>query len=173
MTPEMGLRALARVLDTYSTKHGIDTIDKLVNSYAPESDNPGGSHENYKKFLAAQLGIGINDPLDVKGRRVDLMDAIIRFENKNRSLATRDQLQNAIYAADGTGDNNMAPGDKLSLDDYRLGVQNGGVFVYPQNYSDTKENKQQVVHLLAQHGRKLQPTSTCPRNRFKVTPVGY
>lgn len=141
-TPEMGLRALARVLDTYGTKHGINTIDQLVNRYAPESDNPGGSHENYKKFLAANLGIGINDPLDVKGRRVDLMDAIIRFENKNRSLATRDQLQNAIYAADGTGDNNMAPGDKLSLeDDYRMGVQNGGVFVYPENYERYKKEQ--------------------------------
>lgn len=136
-TPEMGMRALARVLDTYSSKHGINTIDQLINRYAPASDNTGGSHENYKKFLSQNLGIGVNDPIDVKGRRVDIMDAIIRFENKNRPLATRDQLQNAIIAADGTGDNQMA--GTLSLeDDYAMGVQNGGIFVYPENYERFK-----------------------------------
>lgn len=100
-TPEKGLRALARVLDTYSSKHGIDTIDALVNRYAPASDNTGGSHENYKKFIAQQLGVGINDTIDVKGRRAELMDAIIRFENKNRPLASQEQLLQAIADADG------------------------------------------------------------------------
>jgi hypothetical protein len=73
------MRALARVLDTYSSKHGINTIDQLINRYAPASDNTGGSHENYKKFLAQRLGVNPNDPIDVKGRRADIMDAIIRF----------------------------------------------------------------------------------------------
>ena len=101
-TPEMGMRALARVLNTYSSKHGINTIDQLINRYAPASDNPGGSHENYKKFIADKLGVGATDQIDVKGRRAELMDAIIRFENKNRPLATQEQLQQAIADADGT-----------------------------------------------------------------------
>jgi len=100
-TPEKGMRALARVLDTYSSKHGINTIDQLINRYAPASDNTGGSHENYKKFLAQRLGVNPNDPIDVKGRRADIMDAIIRFENKNRPLASREQLLQAIADADG------------------------------------------------------------------------
>ena len=100
-TPEKGMRALARVLDTYSSKHGINTIDQLINRYAPASDNTGGSHENYKKFLAQKLGVNPNDPIDVKGRRADIMDAIIRFENKNRPLASREQLMQAIADADG------------------------------------------------------------------------
>ena len=100
-TPEKGMRALARVLDTYSSKHGINTIDQLINRYAPASDNTGGSHENYKKFLAQRLGVNPNDPIDVKGRRADIMDAIIRFENKNRPLATKEQLLQAIADADG------------------------------------------------------------------------
>ena len=100
-TPEKGMRALARVLDTYSSKHGINTIDQLINRYAPASDNTGGSHENYKKFLAQKLGVNPNDPIDVKGRRADIMDAIIRFENKNRPLASREQLLQAIADADG------------------------------------------------------------------------
>lgn len=104
-TPEKGLRALARVLDTYSSKHGIDTIDALVNRYAPASDNTGGSHENYKKFIAQQLGVGTNDTIDVKGRRAELMDAIVRFENKNRPLASPQMLQQAIADADGTKEN--------------------------------------------------------------------
>ena len=100
-TPEKGMRALARVLDTYSSKHGINTIDQLINRYAPASDNTGGSHENYKKFLAQRLGVNPNDPIDVKGRRAELMDAIIRFENKNRPLASQEQLLQAIADADG------------------------------------------------------------------------
>jgi len=141
-TPEMGLRALARVLDTYSTKHGINTIDALVNRYAPASDNTGGSHENYKKFLSQQLGIGINDPVDVRGRRAEIMDAIIRFENKNRALASQDQIQQAILAADSgssspVGETKMVEANgTLSLeDDYRIGIQyNPPFFVYDENY---------------------------------------
>ena len=141
-TPEMGLRALARVLDTYSTKHGINTIDALVNRYAPASDNTGGSHENYKKFLSQQLGIGINDPVDVRGRRAEIMDAIIRFENKNRALATQDQIQQAILAADSgssspVGETKMVEANgTLSLeDDYKIGIQyNPPYFVYDENY---------------------------------------
>lgn len=156
-TPEMGLRALARVLDTYSTKHGINTIDALVNRYVPASDNTGGSHENYKKFLSQQLGIGINDPIDVRGRRAELMDAIIRFENKNRALATQDQIQQAILAADNentppvsqninttTGDNQMANGNGiLSVEeDYKIGSQyNGAYFEYPENYIRYEKEK--------------------------------
>ena len=100
-TPEKGMRALARVLDTYSSKHGINTIDQLINRYAPASDSTGGSHENYKKFLAQKLGVSPNDPIDVKSRRAEIMDAIIRFENKNRPLATKEQLLQAIADADG------------------------------------------------------------------------
>jgi hypothetical protein len=101
-TPEKGLRALARVLDTYSSKHGINTIDALINKYAPASDNTGGSHENYKKALSQRLGVGINDPIDVKALRPEIMDAIIKFENKNRPLASPEMLQQAINDADGT-----------------------------------------------------------------------
>jgi len=114
-TPEKGMRALARVLDTYSSKHGINTIDQLINRYAPASDNTGGSHENYKRFLAQRLGVSPNDPIDVKGRRADIMDAIIRFENKNRPLATREQLQQAIADADGTSANSQETKDMAQI----------------------------------------------------------
>jgi hypothetical protein len=99
-SPEMGLRALARVLDVYDRKHNIDTVDKLVNRYAPASDNTGGSHENYKKFLAERLDVGINEKIDVSAMREEIMDAIIRFENKNRSLASKSQIRAAIKLAD-------------------------------------------------------------------------
>ena len=107
-TPEKGMRALARVLDTYSSKHGINTIDQLINRYAPASDNTGGSHENYKKFLAQKLGVSPNDPIDVKGRRAEIMDAIIRFENKNRPLASPQMINQAITDADGSKEPTMA-----------------------------------------------------------------
>ena len=107
-TPEKGLRALARVLDTYSSKHDINTIDQLINRYAPASDNTGGSHENYKKFLAQKLGVSPNEPIDVKGRRADIMDAIIRFENKNRPLASPQMINQAITDADGSKEPTMA-----------------------------------------------------------------
>jgi hypothetical protein len=129
-TPEMGLRALARVLDTYSTTHGIDTIDALVNRYAPASDNTGGSHENYKRFIADQLGISTTDKLDVKGRRAEIMDAIIRFENKNRPLASQDMLQQAIQAADRDRPNNE--GNQPMADWMQGYYQDGKAATVPQ-----------------------------------------
>ena len=78
-TPENGLRALARDLNTKATKRGIDTVGSLIDRYAPLTDNP--NNPQYKDYVAKALGVGINDSIDLSNMRPQVMDAIIRFEN--------------------------------------------------------------------------------------------
>jgi hypothetical protein len=102
-SPEYGLRAMARTLGTYADTHDIGTIDGLINRYAPEGDNTEESRANYKSVLADTLGVGINDPIDLKAARNQLMPAMIGFENANNMPYTQDQINMAIQAA-GTDD---------------------------------------------------------------------
>ena len=107
-TPENGLRALARDLHTKSTKRGINTVNSLIERYAPVSDNPDNA--SYKQFVAQLLGVGIDDEIDVAALRPQIMRAIIKFEN-GQDLASDEMIMNAIAAADGSPqlqDNNMA-----------------------------------------------------------------
>ena len=79
---EAGLRALARLLNTYGSEYDINTIRGLVGRYAPKSDNPN-SYENYIKYMSDQLGIGADEEFDLVGRRAEVIPAIIGFEQGN------------------------------------------------------------------------------------------
>jgi len=102
-SPEYGLRAMARTLGTYADTHDIGTIDGLIDRYAPAGDNTEESRANYKGVLADTLGVGVNDPIDLKAARNQLMPAMIGFENANNMPYTQDQINMAIQAA-GTDD---------------------------------------------------------------------
>lgn len=78
-TEQLGLRALARLLNTYGTKYNINTIEDLVERYAPPSDNPD-SYQNYIDFLSEELGVGADEEFDLVSRREDLIPAIVAFE---------------------------------------------------------------------------------------------
>lgn len=102
-SPEYGLRALARNLGTYQNKHGINTIDSLVDRYAPSGDNPEDSRSNYKSALSDILGVGINEEFDIDANLPNLMEGIIKFENENQMPYSEEQIGSAIQAA-GTDD---------------------------------------------------------------------
>ena len=76
-TPEHGIRAMARVLQTYREKHGLDTIRKIVSRWAPDIEN---DTEAYIKSVAAQLGVRPDVPLN-PGQTPKLIAAIIKHEN--------------------------------------------------------------------------------------------
>ena len=45
----MGVRASARILRTYGRKYGIDTINKIIDRYAPpEDNNPNNANYAYR-----------------------------------------------------------------------------------------------------------------------------
>lgn len=76
---EAGLRALARLLNTYGSEYDINTVRGLVGRYAPKSDNPD-SYENYIKYMSDQLGVGADEEFDLVGRRAEVIPAIVGFE---------------------------------------------------------------------------------------------
>lgn len=98
---EAGLRALARLLNTYGSEYDINTIRGLVGRYAPKSDNPD-SYENYIKYMSDQLGIGADEEFDLIGRRAEVMPAIIGFEQGNEYAGrySPEMISGAISSAE-------------------------------------------------------------------------
>ena len=97
--PMFGGRALARLLNTYNTKYGINTIEDLVNRYAPEGDNPRESIENYKKFLSKSTGLGVDEEFDLDSDRGKLMQGIFQFETGQDSPFSKEQINQMIEAS--------------------------------------------------------------------------
>ena len=62
-TPEEGLSAMDKQLQIYGSKHGINTIEGLVNRWAPASDN--NNPAQYAKFVADKAGIKPDTPIDL------------------------------------------------------------------------------------------------------------
>lgn len=79
-TMEAGLGALARQLKRYESR-GIDSIRKIVNTYAPESD--GNNTGAYMQSLSRSMGVGVNDTLDLSdGKQLRaLVKGITAHEN--------------------------------------------------------------------------------------------
>ena len=75
-----GIRALARVLITYQDKHGLSTVRKIINRWAPPVEN---NTEAYVQSVAAALGVAANDIINVHDFDVmkPLVKAIIKHEN--------------------------------------------------------------------------------------------
>jgi len=99
-TEDEGLRALARLLGTYSDKYDINTLRGLTSRYAPRSDNKE-SFDNYLSYLGDTLGMDPDEEFDLKEARDDLIPAIVGFE-QGRDYEDRysgDQIARAISAA--------------------------------------------------------------------------
>lgn len=80
LSPEWGIRAIARVLITYQDRHGIRTISGIINRWAPPSENDTGS---YARNVARLVGIDVDTEFDVTDYQVcrPLVEAIILHEN--------------------------------------------------------------------------------------------
>ena len=98
-TPAHGLRAMARLFQTYKDDYGIDTIDEFVDRYAPADDNDEKSRQNYKQFLADALNVGVNDEVDLVARSEDLIPAVTKFENAGNMPYSDDMVSAAIKSS--------------------------------------------------------------------------
>lgn len=76
---EYGIRAIYKLLQTYQTKYGLNTVKAIINKYAPPNENNTG---NYINRAAADIGIGINDHLNTKDKKtgIALATAIVGVE---------------------------------------------------------------------------------------------
>lgn len=83
-TPEAGIRAQENLLRSAYIGKGFNTIDKIVNRYAPQGpENSAASVTNYKKYIAQRTGIDINAPISA-GQVPAVAAAMREFETGNR-----------------------------------------------------------------------------------------
>lgn len=78
ISPEYGIRAGARVLQGYYERLDLDTVDKIIDRFAPESD--GNPTRTYAANVAAELGIATNEPFNVNARMLALVRAMMKQE---------------------------------------------------------------------------------------------
>lgn len=88
-TPEAGLAAMAHQLLLYGGR-GNDTIRGIISKWAPGAGegNTPESTSNYMKFVAKQLGVGLDAHNNLKDPEflANLMQAQSKFEQNGRSL---------------------------------------------------------------------------------------
>ncbi|MDX7852976.1 MULTISPECIES: hypothetical protein [Aeromonas] len=88
ISPEYGIRAMARVLRNYTKRDGlpgvggpgIDTVREVINRWAPPSENVTSA---YVASVAKAVGVEPDIPINIADRGVMtlLIEAIIRHEN--------------------------------------------------------------------------------------------
>ena len=83
-----GIRASARILRTYGKKYGIDTINKIIDRYAPPEDN-NPNNANYARHVANGSGFDVDEKIDLNDPQVlmKLMRPIFEFENGRKEAA--------------------------------------------------------------------------------------
>lgn len=78
--PVFGLRALMRLLLTYHIKYQLDTVESIINRFAPPYEN---ATDHYISSVAKRMGVGRGAALDVadKTTLLSLSRAIVLHEN--------------------------------------------------------------------------------------------
>jgi len=102
-SPVWGIRALAKVLLTYSrvypqdTPQDIDTVREIINRWAPPVENDTGA---YVAAVCKTLGVGPDDVIDVTDEAImsGLVRAIIRHEN-GRVIYDADLIEDGVQRA--------------------------------------------------------------------------
>lgn len=95
--PKFGIRAIAVVLTNYGEKYGLDSVQEIINRWAPPNENDTRA---YIKAVADKLGVGINDTIDLTDpdTMAVLVKAIIQHENGSQPY-TDVQIKAGIAAA--------------------------------------------------------------------------
>ena len=85
--PVYGIRAMVKLLDNYRDKHGLQTVEDIINRWAPPVEN---ATNIYAEFVASRLGVTVGAHIDTRDTLTmrALVAAIIRFENGTGNLPT-------------------------------------------------------------------------------------
>jgi hypothetical protein len=99
-TMEHGVGAQAGLLGKYGEK-GVNTVTAIVNRYAPPSEN-GKATENYIRFVAGNLGVDANAPLNLADPNIrqKLALTMSQFENGRPVMGG---AQRGVQVADASG----------------------------------------------------------------------
>ena len=89
ISAKYGIRALCKILMTYKKKYGIDTIQGVINRYAPPVEN---DTDYYIKHVAQKLGVEPTQPVNILQPEVMflLISAIILHENGKQPYSEAD-----------------------------------------------------------------------------------
>ena len=88
--PVYGIRAIARILKTYRTKYGINTIAGIISKWAPPTGDSGefeNDTQSYINSVSKRVGLLPNAPVDDL-HIPDIIDAIIYHENGQQPYTT-------------------------------------------------------------------------------------
>lgn len=79
ISPEYGIRAIYKLLQTYQKKYGLNTIKTIINRYAPPNEN---NTIDYINRASKEIGIGIDTPINtqLKNVTIPLVIAIVNIE---------------------------------------------------------------------------------------------
>lgn len=94
---EYGIRAIARLLITYQTKHKLNTVRQIIDRWAPPVENDTGS---YARAVASALKVSPDSRIMVSNpetMRV-LITSIIRHENGDQPYS-RETIDEAMRMA--------------------------------------------------------------------------
>lgn len=78
--PVYGVRAIAKIIKTYSNKYGINTVRGIIDRWAPPFEN---DTDSYVKHVSAVVGVDPDQFIDVHNKAVmtALVTTIIEHEN--------------------------------------------------------------------------------------------
>lgn len=93
--PVMGLRAIGVILRTYWENVGINTVKGAIDRWAPPVEN---DTDAYCEDVCAHLGVGPDDPVDLKTAMPQLIPAIVYHENGVQPYS-QDQINQAVALA--------------------------------------------------------------------------
>lgn len=81
-----GVRAMMKLLQNYQKKYGLNSIDAIIERYAPHFEN---NTSGYVRRVASEMQIPSTAPLDLqdKATMCALVDAMILVENGQRISA--------------------------------------------------------------------------------------
>lgn len=78
VSPEYGIRAMAKLLQNYQTVYGLNTVRQIISRWAPPTENDTGSYVNH---VAELLGVHPDQSISVASALPVLIPAIVRHEN--------------------------------------------------------------------------------------------
>lgn len=79
ISPEYGIRAIYKILQTYQKKYGLNTIKKIINRYAPPNEN---NTDSYIRLASKKIGIEADNSINthLKSVTIPLTIAIVNIE---------------------------------------------------------------------------------------------
>ncbi|MFB0770361.1 structural protein [Proteus cibi] len=67
VSPEYGIRAIYKLLQTYQNRDKLNTVEKIIDKYAPPNEN---NTTGYINRAAKDIGVSVNEYINVSSKPV-------------------------------------------------------------------------------------------------------